>query len=242
MQSLTSAALQLRKFRGSVLAPRAWRLLDSRPGLERALTTSTRLARSYDWVEVEAAKIIAQAYQIHKPDRPYPPALGFDRKQLELLTTVPHYAPKTLRDKLALNIVYVLEKFMGLFFREKYDHHAVTLETVAAVPGFVAGMHRHLRSLRTMKKDHGWIGDLLEESQNERMHLLIWMEHTRPTFIERIFVMVAQGAYLTAYSGLYLVSPVTAHRSVGYLEECAHRAYNECAACVHAAACTPLTR
>jgi Alternative oxidase len=32
----------------------------------------------------------------------------------------------------------------------------IFLETVAGVPGMVAGMLRHLRSLRTMKRDNGW--------------------------------------------------------------------------------------
>lgn len=33
-------------------------------------------------------------------------------------------------------------------------------------------MLRHFRSLRRMERDHGWIGALLEEAENERMHLL----------------------------------------------------------------------
>lgn len=52
---------------------------------------------------------------------------------------------------------------------------AVFLETVAAIPGFVGGMHRHMKSLRTMERDHGWIHHLLEESENERMHLFIFL-------------------------------------------------------------------
>lgn len=32
----------------------------------------------------------------------------------------------------------------------------IFLETLAGVPGMVAGMLRHMRSLRTMKRDHGW--------------------------------------------------------------------------------------
>jgi Alternative oxidase len=32
---------------------------------------------------------------------------------------------------------------------------------------------RHFRSLRTLKRDHGWIATLLEEAENERMHLLL---------------------------------------------------------------------
>ena len=32
----------------------------------------------------------------------------------------------------------------------------IFLESVAGVPGMVAGMLRHLRSLRKMKRDNGW--------------------------------------------------------------------------------------
>jgi len=116
---------------------------------------------------------------------------------------------------------------MHMFFREKYDHHAVTLETVAAVPGIVGAAHRHLRSLRCMKRDHGWINPLQEEAENERLHLLIWMQHTKPSRVERAFVVMAQGVYVMAYSVLMYLSPRTAHRTVGYLEEAAHRAYTD---------------
>merc|ERR1739848_634798 len=145
----------------------------------------------------------------------------------EAIATDFHYEPKTFGDKVALKLVKGGEWLMHLFFREKYDHHAVTLETVAAVPGVVGAAHRHLRSLRCMKRDHGWINPLQEEAENERIHLLIWMQHTKPTSIERFFVMAAQGLYVAAYSVLMFLSPRTAHRTVGYLEEAAHRAYSE---------------
>ena len=35
------------------------------------------------------------------------------------------------------------------------------LETVAAIPGMVGAMIRHLSSLRRMRRDHGWIHTLL---------------------------------------------------------------------------------
>ena len=47
---------------------------------------------------------------------------------------------------------------------------------MAGVPGMVGGMMRHLRSLRTMQRDKGWIHTLLEEAENERMHLLTFMD------------------------------------------------------------------
>jgi hypothetical protein len=195
------------------------------PWTRRMMTTLDfgRKSRRYYWIDEEAEKLIAQAYQLHLPDRPFPPSVNIDLKKLEALKELPHYEPKSVSDRVALATVKVLENFMHLFFRSKYDHHAVTLETVAAVPGFVSAMHRHMRSLRRMKRDHGWIDNLLEESTNERMHLLIWMQHTQPALIERLFVLFAQGAYVTFYSLLYVTSPKTAHRAVGYLEESAYR-------------------
>ena len=45
----------------------------------------------------------------------------------------------------------------------------VFLETVAGVPGSVAGTLRHLASLRRMRRDGGWINTLMAEAENERM-------------------------------------------------------------------------
>ena len=50
---------------------------------------------------------------------------------------------------------------------KKWLARFIYLETVAGVPGMVAGMLRHMRSLRTMRRDHGWIHTLLEEAENE---------------------------------------------------------------------------
>jgi len=194
--------------------------------------------RRYHWIEPEAEKLISRAYARHQslverdltlPNgwKSFPPSISLQDLEAEGIATDFHYEPKTFGDKVALKLVKGGEWLMHLFFREKYDHHAVTLETVAAVPGVVGAAHRHLRSLRCMKRDHGWINPLQEEAENERMHLLIWMQHTKPTRVERAFVILAQGIYVAAYSVLMFLSPRTAHRTVGYLEECAHRAYTE---------------
>jgi len=89
----------------------------------------------------------------------------------------------------------------------------------------VAGMLRHFRSLRRMERDFGWIGKLLEEAENERMHLLTWMQVIRPTLFERIVVTSAQMFYTPFYGLMYIFSPKTAHRFVGYLEETACHEY-----------------
>lgn len=39
---------------------------------------------------------------------------------------------------------------------KQWMNRILFLESVAGVPGMVAGMLRHLRSLRTMKRDNGW--------------------------------------------------------------------------------------
>uniref|UniRef100_A0A7S2W613 Alternative oxidase n=1 Tax=Mucochytrium quahogii TaxID=96639 RepID=A0A7S2W613_9STRA len=192
-------------------------------------TIATR--RNYDWISTEAEELIAKAYCRHQSlasqgsTETFPPSLSV--KDLEAIGAPVHFPPQSVGDEVAIRVVKVLEKFMHLFFREKYDHHAVTLETVAAVPGIVAAAHRHLRSLRNMKRDHGWIVPLQEEAENERMHLLIMMQHCKPSLIERVFVIGAQGLYVLGYGIMYATSPKTAHRVVGYLEEAAHRAYTD---------------
>jgi hypothetical protein len=56
--------------------------------------------------------------------------------------------------------------------QEKYGCHAMMLETVAAVPGMVGGMLLHFKSLRRFEESGGWIRTLLDEAENERMHLM----------------------------------------------------------------------
>ncbi|KAL5375284.1 Alternative oxidase, mitochondrial precursor [Paraphaeosphaeria sporulosa] len=102
---------------------------------------------------------------------------------------------------------------------EKYMMRNVFLESVAGVPGMVAGMIRHLHSMRRMKRDNGWIESLLEESYNERMHLLTFLKMSEPGWFMRFLVLGAQGVWCNALFFAYLISPRTVHRFVGYLEE-----------------------
>ncbi|CAG8003177.1 unnamed protein product [Penicillium salamii] len=95
----------------------------------------------------------------------------------------------------------------------------IFLESVAGVPGMVGGMLRHLRSLRRMKRDNGWIETLLEESFNERMHLLTFLKLMEPGWFMRLMVLGAQGVFFNGFFLAYLMSPRICHRFVGYLEE-----------------------
>lgn len=118
--------------------------------------------------------------------------------------------------------------FADTFFAKRYGHRAVVLETVAGVPGMVAGMWQHLRSLRRMEPDqNGWIKTLLDEAENERMHLMIFMQIAKPTTFERLLVMVAQAIFWHFYFILYVFFPATAHRMVGYFENEAVHSYTQ---------------
>ncbi|MBA0601625.1 hypothetical protein Gorai_004798, partial [Gossypium raimondii] len=101
------------------------------------------------------------------------------------------------------------------------------LETVAAVPGMVGGMLLHLKSLRKFQQSGGWIKALLEEAENERMHLMTIVELVKPKWYERLLVLAVQGVFFNGFFVLYLSSPKLAHRFVGYLEEEAVFSYTE---------------
>lgn len=59
--------------------------------------------------------------------------------------------------------------------------------------GMVGAMVRHLKSLRLMKRDHGWIHTLLEEAENERMHLMTALRIANPGLLMKLSIAGAQG-------------------------------------------------
>mmetsp|Transcript_15584 Transcript_15584/g.35762 ORF Transcript_15584/g.35762 Transcript_15584/m.35762 type:complete len:355 (-) Transcript_15584:85-1149(-) len=101
----------------------------------------------------------------------------------------------------------------------------IVLESVAGVPGFLAAMMRHFRSLRTLQRDHGWIHTLLEEAENERMHLLVCMSRFEAGLVTRCLCQAAQVTMTPFLGVLYLIKPEAVHRFVGYLEETACLTY-----------------
>ena len=139
-----------------------------------------------------------------------------------------HYETKTTSDKVAYAFTKSLRFFADLFFQKKYVHRAVILETVAGVPGMVAGMWTHLKSLRKMRTGYGpKIRVLLEEAENERMHLMTFIAIAQPTLFERFLVMSVQFAFWHFYFFIFVFFPRTAHRIVGYFEEEAVYSYTE---------------
>ena len=138
-----------------------------------------------------------------------------------------HYQPRNFSDRVALIFTKMLRLFADFFFKKRYGHRAVILETVAAVPGMVAGMLNHLKSLRKMQEGRGWIKILLDEAENERMHLMTFINIAKPSAFERFLVIFVQGVFFNLYFFMYLISPRTCHRIVGYFEEQAIISYTE---------------
>lgn len=137
------------------------------------------------------------------------------------------HKPVSISDHVAFAFVKSLRFFADAFFAKRYGHRAVVLETVAAVPGMVGGLLQHLRALRQIRDDRGWIKELLEEADNERMHLMTFVEVAQPNAFERLVIMTTQAIFYNFYFFLYLIAPITAHRVVGYFEEEAVVSYTQ---------------
>lgn len=141
--------------------------------------------------------------------------------------TAHHHVPVDFRDRSALRLVKFMRIFADKFFSNRYGHRAVVLETVAAVPGMVGGLLQHLKALRHIRDDQGWIRVLIEEADNERMHLMTFIEIAQPSRFERFLIATTQLVFYNLYFFLYLLAPRVAHRVVGYLEEEAVVSYTQ---------------
>lgn len=133
-----------------------------------------------------------------------------------------------IRNALAMGMTKFFRFFADTFFAKRYGHRAVVLETVAGVPGMVAGMWLHFKSLRKMKT--GWgpdIREMLAEAENERMHLMFFIAIAKPNFFERLLVLVAQIIFMVFYFIIYVLSYRLAHKMIAYFEEEAVRSYTD---------------
>jgi len=130
-----------------------------------------------------------------------------------------HATPGVFGDRVAFTLCKLLRLGADLVFRKRYLHRSIVLETVAAVPGLVGGALQHLRSLRVMRGRADMVRILMDESENERMHLMAFVALCQPNLLERLLVLLAQGLFFNGFFLLYVLSPATAHRMVGYFEE-----------------------
>jgi ubiquinol oxidase len=127
--------------------------------------------------------------------------------------------PRNFSDRFAHGLVRGARAIADRCFGDRYGHRAIVLETVAAVPGMVGATLNHLKCRRRLCDDNGWIRTLMDEAENERMHLMTFIEVAKPTLFERLVILGVQWVFYLAFFALYLVSAKTAHRIVGYFEE-----------------------
>ena len=133
-----------------------------------------------------------------------------------------------IRETLAMSMTKFFRFVADTFFAKRYGHRAVVLETVAGVPGIVAGVWLHLKSLRKMKTGYGPdIREMLSEAENERMHLMFFIEIAKPNWFERYLVLFAQLIFMLFYFVLYVIDYKTAHRMIAYFEEEAVKSYTD---------------
>ena len=133
-----------------------------------------------------------------------------------------------IRETLAMSMTKFFRFVADTFFAKRYGHRAVVLETVAGVPGIVAGVWLHLKSLRKMKTGYGPdIREMLAEAENERMHLMFFIDIAKPNWFERYLVLFAQLIFMIFYFILYVIDYKTAHRMIAYFEEEAVKSYTD---------------
>lgn len=132
---------------------------------------------------------------------------------------ITHKPVSSIHDAIAYGLVKFFRLLADIYFGKRYANRAIMLETVAAIPGIVATWLLHLRCLRRIKDDNGWINQLYEEAENEKMHLLVYIQIGKPSYFERFAIYLVQIFFTPFYFLMYMLSSKTAHRFVGYLEE-----------------------
>ena len=127
-----------------------------------------------------------------------------------------HKEPETFADRAAFQAVKVVRGIFDtatgwsndkIVTQDKILNRVIFLETVAAVPGMVAAVTRHFRSLRRMERDGGLLHLFLEEANNERMHLLSFINMKDPGMFFRGAVVFSQFSFGTAFLLAYMASP-----------------------------------
>ncbi len=137
-----------------------------------------------------------------------------------------HHTPETLSDRFAATAERLLTATVGALFGRRYGDQVIVLETIAAVPAMVAASLLHLKCLRQLIDDRGWVRTFMDEAENQRAHLMAFVAIARPSWGERLLIVLGQGIFYNTYFLLSLVSARTAHRLAGYLAERSVQGYS----------------
>lgn len=195
-------------------------------GLDKKILPSAMEATGMSYIEDKNAEHVIPDIRL-----PHPLWTQAECDAIEITHKVPH----GFIECLAYSVVWLLRRAYDLFTGYTLGYKSgscmlrriTILETVAGIPGMVGAAIRHMKSLRSGSRDYGWIHSLLEEAENERMHLLIAMSLHDPSKLVRMVIRLAQAIILPTYTIAYMVSPKLCHNFVGYIEEEAVKTYTQ---------------
>lgn len=153
-----------------------------------------------------------------------------------LKVRVTHKNPDSFVEKFAFRVVKTLKFLVDtatgfnrkLRTEKMWIDRICFLESIAVVPPMMGAMTYHISSLRKMDSDHGWVKTLLEEAENERMHLMVGLSLKQPSFLYRNVVTLAQVNFALWWLLAYVISSRFCSHFVGYLEEEAVFTYTKC--------------
>ncbi|KAK4051721.1 inducible alternative oxidase 2 [Microbotryomycetes sp. JL221] len=198
-----------------------------------AFKTSRRLgyATRYTPQDTQAVKVVR--VELKTPsDKIAAGLVKLSRRIFDFVTRYKHASPEAAIEELKRQGktdlgLQELRKQGFLMTPAQWNARILFLESIAGVPGLVAGVLRHLQSIRRLKRDGGWVATTIQEAENERMHLSCWLKIAKPGLFMRWTIIMAQGVFFNAFFLAYLISPRAAHRFVGCLEEEAVLTYTQ---------------
>ncbi len=139
-----------------------------------------------------------------------------------------HHTPERIPDRIAFGLARLVAWMAGnTFFNSRYGDQVIVLETVTAVPPMVVATLLHLKCLRRMLDDGGWVRTFMDEAESQRTHLMAFVALAKPNAWERFLIVLVQGIFYNAYFFLYLISARTAHRLAAYFAEQAVQGYSK---------------
>lgn len=79
---------------------------------------------------------------------------------------------------------------MQIPFSENATARAIVLGTVVSISDMIGAANFHVKCLRKIKNDESWIRTLLNEAENERIHLMTFIHIAQPNWFERFIIFV----------------------------------------------------
>jgi hypothetical protein len=142
---------------------------------EKRYGDHTGRQQNHIWTNEELEEALTTAHCRHKPKT-------FGDKLAHVRQAIEHTSHASMQSELRMQNFMYYGLYHPFNFVTGYKENdpsprsiewrLIILESFAGVPGFVAAGFRHFHSLRTLKRDHGWIYTLLEVHAIQHAHCL----------------------------------------------------------------------